>query len=97
MINAASHPQCTLIQGTVRGARIAPTLEPELKIPVANERSFLGKYSAVALIAAGKLPASPNASTARENINPRTETEKPAIPAHPRIVESFSPIGMAKA
>src|SRR5258706_6412776 len=94
---AAPHPQCTLIHGTVNGARIAPTFEPELNIPVARDLSFFGKYSAVAFIAAGKLPASPKASTARENINPRTETEKPAIPAQPRIAETFSPTGMANA
>src|SRR5258706_4983243 len=97
MTNAASHPQFILIQGTVNGARIAPTLEPELKMPVAKDLSFFGKYSAVALMAAGKLPASPNANTARENLNPKTETEKPAIPAQPKIVEIFSPIGIANA
>jgi hypothetical protein len=37
---------------------IAPIFDPELKIPVANALSFLGNHSAVALIAAGKLPAS---------------------------------------
>ena len=34
---------------------MAPTFAPELKIPVAKARSFFGKYSAVALIAAGKI------------------------------------------
>ena len=74
IINAASQPQFSAIHGTVSGARIAPTLAPELKIPVANDLSFLGKYSAVALMAAGKFPASPKPSTARENIKPITET-----------------------
>ena len=74
IINAVCHPQCNAIQGTVSGASIAPTLAPELKIPVANDLSFLGKYSAVALIAAGKLPASPNANTARDIIKPKIET-----------------------
>ena len=64
MMNAQVQPQFTCIQGTVSGASIAPTLVPELKMPVAKDLSFLGKYSAVALIAAGKLPASPKASMA---------------------------------
>ena len=63
MMKAVSHPQFVLIQGTVSGARMAPTLVPELKIPVAKDLSFLGKYSDVALIAAGKFPASPKAKT----------------------------------
>lgn len=61
---AASQPPCLAIQGTVNGASMAPTLAPELNIPVANDLSFFGKYSAVALIAAGKLPDSPKPSTA---------------------------------
>src|SRR6185369_170133 len=97
IINAASQPQWILIQGTVSGARIAPTLAPELNIPVANDLSFLGKYSAVAFIAAGKFPASPNARIARENINPITETEKPAIPTHPNAVAILLPMGIANA
>ena len=57
MIKAQSQPQFFCIHGTVRGASMAPTFVPELKIPVANDLSFFGKYSAVALIAAGKFPA----------------------------------------
>jgi hypothetical protein len=44
---------------------MAPTLEPALKMPVAVARSFLGNHSAVVLIAAGKLPASPMPSANR--------------------------------
>ena len=47
---------------------------------------FLGKYSAVAFIAAGKLPASPNARTARLTMKPATETLKAVIPKSPSIV-----------
>ena len=97
IIKHASHPQCNLIHGTVSGARMAPTLAPELNMPVANDLSFLGKYSAVALMAAGKLPASPNANIARENIKPKTDTEKIEIPIHPRAVVMPSPIGIDKA
>jgi hypothetical protein len=97
MINAQSQPQFNLIQGTVSGASIAPTFAPELKIPVANDLSFFGKYSAVALIAAGKLPASPRASIALENIKPITEIENPAIPNQPNTVDIVSPIGIANA
>ena len=46
----------------VAGAIRAPIEAPELKIDVAKARSFFGKYSAVTLMAAGKLPASPRAS-----------------------------------
>ena len=37
----------------VMGAASAPTVAPALKILVAKALSFLGKYSAVAFIAAG--------------------------------------------
>src|SRR5688572_6728750 len=97
IINAASQPQFTRIHGTVSGASIAPTFVPELKIPVANDLSFLGKYSAVALMAAGKFPASPNARIALENIKPITDIENPAIPNHPKTADMVSPIGIAKA
>ena len=50
-MKALCQPQMLAISGTVIGARMAPTLAPELKIPVASERSLLGKYSAVALMA----------------------------------------------
>src|ERR1700741_777372 len=42
---------------------------------VASARSFLGTYSAVALIAAGKLPASPNANSILAIINKVTLVE----------------------
>ena len=50
----------------------APMDAPELKIDVAKARSFLGKYSAVTLIAAGKLPASPRARMQRAAIKSHT-------------------------
>ena len=54
------------------GATSAPTDAPELKMEVANARSFLGKYSAVTLMAAGKLPASPSARIQRAAIKSHT-------------------------
>ncbi len=54
--------------GIVRGAANAPIVAPALKIAVASALSFFGKYSAVALIAAGKFPDSPIAKTTREKI-----------------------------
>src|SRR5690606_14321944 len=83
IMNAASQPQCAYIHGTVNGARMAPMFAPELKIPVASDRSRFGKYSATVLMAAGKFPDSPNASKARENINPDTETETTTMPVQP--------------
>ncbi|MNR50132.1 hypothetical protein D3C85_1696050 [compost metagenome] len=70
---------------------------PPLKNPVAKDLSFLGKYSAVALIAAGKFPASPNPNTALETINPTIETEVTPMPINPKTVDTPCPIGMAKA
>jgi hypothetical protein len=58
-------------------------LAPELKMPVANERSALGKYSAVAFSAAGKLPASPSARMARAMMKPHTEAGNAARPSAP--------------
>lgn len=46
-------------QGTKSGGIIAPMFALLLKIPVASARSFLGNHSAMVLIDAGKLPASP--------------------------------------
>ena len=56
-----SQPQYFAISGIESGAASAPTDDPELKIEVANARSFFGKYSAVTLIAAGKLPITKSA------------------------------------
>ena len=66
MMNAISQPKCLARTGMVSGAAKAPTEAPELKIEVAKARSFLGKYSAVTLMAAGKFPASPRARMARQ-------------------------------
>ncbi|MNE67317.1 hypothetical protein D3C80_1629160 [compost metagenome] len=46
---------------------MAPTLVPEVRMPTANARSLRGNHSDTALIAAGKLPDSPNPSRARMN------------------------------
>ena len=51
------------------GARIAPTFAPELKMPVASERSFWGNHSATVFIAAGKFPDSPSPRKKRANPN----------------------------
>ena len=96
-MKAACQPHSAAIHGTLRGASTAPMLAPELKMPVANERSRLGKYSAVALIAAGKLPASPIASSARASMKPATDTGTAAMPTAAITVPSAAPIGMANA
>ena len=59
----------------VAGAMSAPTDAPALKMDVANARSFLGKYSAVVLTAAGKFPASPSASMDLAARNSHTLTD----------------------
>ena len=75
MMNASSHPKNFASDGMVSGATSAPTDAPELNTDVANARSFFGKNSAVTLIAAGKLPASPNARNPRHTRNSHTETD----------------------
>ena len=63
------------IRDRVNGATKAPIWAPALNRLVAYALSFLGKYSAVALIAAGKFPASPIARTSRANIKRVTLTD----------------------
>src|SRR3954462_6306441 len=69
----ARHPKCSITMGTINGARIAPTPAPELKIPVASARSLGENHSAVALIAAGKFPLSPNPRQKRATPKPNTD------------------------
>ena len=69
MMKAISQPQARAKRGMVAGAARAPTEAPLLKMEVEKARSFLGKYSAVALMAAGKLPASPTARIMRHARN----------------------------
>src|SRR6185437_11653440 len=69
---ANGHPHLTVTHGTIRGATIAPILAPALKIPVANARSRRGNHSATVLMAAGKLPDSPNPRKKRASANPTT-------------------------
>ena len=69
---AACQPKCTVTQGTMSGARIAPTFAPELKMPVASERSLCGNHSATVLMAAGKLPDSPSPRKKRAMPNSKT-------------------------
>jgi hypothetical protein len=54
---------------------VGPMLVPELKIPVAVDRSLVGNHSATALIAAGMLPASPSPRKKRAMPNPVTAPE----------------------
>ena len=71
-MNADCQPYATNNIGTTAGARMAPMLEPELKIPVANARSLRGNHSATVLMAAGKLPDSPSPSAKRAITKPTT-------------------------
>jgi len=59
IIKASCHPYKARMVGTKMGAKTAPILAPELKIPVAKALSFFGNHSATVLMAAGKLPDSP--------------------------------------
>ena len=69
MTNAHSQPSALASGGMQSGAASAPTDAPALKMEVANARSFFGKYSAVTLMAAGKLPDSPRARIPRQSRN----------------------------
>src|SRR5262245_31189146 len=84
MMNAHCQHQCPAIHGTTSGLHSAPTFVPELKIPVASDRSFLGNHSATVLIDAGNAPASPIPSANRAMANPtaapvRVTTAKPVL------------------
>ena len=59
IIKASCQPYKARMVGTKMGAKTAPILAPELKIPVAKALSFFGNHSATVLMAAGKLPDSP--------------------------------------
>src|SRR5258707_8505090 len=83
-MKAHCQPKCTAMYGTARGARTAPTFEPELKMPVARARSFLGNHSATVLIAAGKFPASPAPRAARATPKPNAELAR-ACPIAARL------------
>ena len=69
-MKAACQPYLSVIQGTMSGVRIAPTLLPALNMPVASARSCCGNHSAVALIDAGKFADSPRPSAARAIAKP---------------------------
>ena len=59
-----------MIQGTTSGVTSAPTFVPELKMPVASARSFLGNHSATVLMEAGKLPGLAQAEQEAQEANP---------------------------
>ena len=69
MRKAISQPHFAAIRGMESGATRAPMEDPELNMDVAKALSFFGKYSAVALIAEGKLPPSPKARMALAIMN----------------------------
>ncbi len=94
--NAQYQPQVSVIHGTTSGVASAPTFVPELKIPVASARSRLGNHSAVALIAAGKFPASPMPRAKRAAMNPATEAEY-VSPTSDRIAAAAGPKTVASA
>ena len=83
MMNAISQPHARASNGMVAGAANAPTEAPLLNIEVEKARSFLGKYSAVTLMAAGKLPASPSARIIRQPRKRYIETVASATAASP--------------
>src|SRR5580658_1095269 len=76
---AARQPQCTAIQGTIRGVAMAPRLLPALKMPVASARSLLGNHSAMAFKLAGNTPDSQKPSAKRAARNPVNELAKPVV------------------
>ena len=72
IIKVISQPHARASNGIVAGAAKAPTDAPLLNIEVEKALSFLGKYSAVTFMAAGKLPASPTAKIKRHERNSQT-------------------------
>ncbi len=89
MTNAQYHPYRTVIHGTTIGVTTAPTLVPELKIPVASARSLFGNHSATLLIAAGKLPPSPSPSAKRAAMKPATD----GVVTNPTVASTLAAIG----
>ena len=90
MMKAISQPKASAKAGMLSGAIKAPIEAPALKIEVARARSFLGKYSAVTLMAAGKLPDSPIASIMRQPMNSHTLTVSPKRPICEALSMVFS-------
>ena len=80
--------------GTKIGAKTAPILAPELKIPVAKALSFFGNHSATVLIAAGKFPDSPNPRAALAIPKPKVVLTIPCRQAAilQKIIEILKPI-----
>src|SRR5882672_3626156 len=66
-----------------------PTFVPELKMPVASARSFLGNHSATVLIEAGKAPASPRPRANRASASPMAVPVRVTI-ANPVLASRFS-------
>src|ERR1039458_8210891 len=69
---ACQPPKAPTMSGTSNGAKIAPMLEPVLKMPVATERSLGGNHSVTTRMAAGKFPDSPRPSASRAALKPGT-------------------------
>src|SRR5580704_1391108 len=85
-------PYFMLSQTKAGGPSIDDSVVPELNIPVANARSLGGNHSATALIAAGKLPASPKPSMARQNPKPSMDcasTCSPAAADHHKVAAAY--------
>ena len=101
IMKAHSQPRDFARGGMHRGAARAPTDAPALKIEVAKARSFLGKYSAVVLMAAGKLPDSPSARIPRQSRKRYTDvvdTAKAAFePASTALMASTEPSPVKEA
>ena len=104
IMKAHSQPRCLASGGISSGAERAPTEAPALKMDVAKARSFLGKYSAVVLIAAGKLPDSPRARIPLQSRKRKTDVVdtaramlEPALTALKASTESTSPTNQVVA
>src|SRR2546426_10621 len=84
MKKAQRHPNQTVRTGATSGVSTAPILVPELKIPVASARSFLGNHSATALMLAGNTPDSPRPSEERAKMKLISERQ-PAVAMEARL------------
>src|ERR1041384_1903396 len=74
-------PQLFFNHGTSKGGTNTPTFVPELKIPVASARSFLGHHSPTDLIDGGKFAASARPSPKRAVQKPPTDRASPCAAA----------------
>ena len=95
-MKAICQPSAMVMIGTRKGAIMAPTLEPALKMPMASARSRLGNHSVAAARVQGNRPDSPSPIGMRTQVKPRVlVTSACAIWAMVQMVTAMLPPTLA--